>query len=91
MKGPITKIDKKKWGNGAYFTRVYFELERPGSKWAKTDLVEDNRNWNDWKNVLKVGNILENLELLDDTTVNADSVPRLAGFRPPPPVQGMLF
>jgi len=93
MKGTITKIDKKKWGNGADFQRLYFDMERQRPRWAKTDLVEDHNNWRNWKDLLKVGNILEDLELRDGDpkTIDADCKPRLIGYRPPPAKQGELF
>jgi hypothetical protein len=92
MKGTITRIDKEKWGNGADFIRLTFELE--GRVFAKTDLCPTYRNFPRWEKLLRLGNILDGLTTIKKgkvTTVDADSHPRLVGHRPPPPKQAELF
>lgn len=76
MNGEITKIDPvKKSANGNAFIRVYFKIE--GKDWYKTDICPDYRNYARWKPLLKVGNMLSGLEAKGDTTINADSWPKL--------------
>jgi hypothetical protein len=80
MKATIKRIDNLKHGNGTEFKRVYFETA--AGHWAKTDLCPAFRNWPRWRDLLEVGVILDDLVMLDDVTVDADSHPRLI-FRPP--------
>jgi hypothetical protein len=92
MKGVITRIDKRKWGNGADFIRVSFELE--GGIFSMTDLCPTYRNFSRWEKLLKVGNVLDGLDtikLSKRTGVDADSRPRLVGTRQPEPKQAELF
>lgn len=86
--GRISRIDEMKSSrNGGAFRRVYFQMKdnqksTPEKKiyfWAKTDLVPTFRNYKHWKDVLKVGNILSDLQLKTEDTVDADSIPRLLG------------
>lgn len=93
MKGTIKKIDITKKSHTGDFKRVYFELE--DGKFAKTDLVSSFRNYPRWSNLLKVGNVLGNLQLKTVgklTTVNADSFPTLVKKADPlPPTQPNLL
>jgi hypothetical protein len=82
----ITKIDQQKVGtNNDRFIRVYFESV-PGRKWFKTDLCTDFRNYRGWKFFLVRGNVLGDLRLKNDTTIDADSRPRFVRHEPPPPL-----
>ena len=77
--------------NGGAFLRVYFQMKEKNLKlevgepvpkkyfWAKTDLVPGYRNYKRWEELLKVGNVLKNLQLKTENTVNADSFPELLG------------
>jgi len=71
----ITKIDPLKASrNGVNsYIRVYLQEKEGGFYW--TDLCPDYRNYANWKPHLQVGNILGNLRLRDDKSVNADSYP----------------
>ncbi len=70
----IIKIHpKQKSINGNAFIRV--EFKDGDGVWRKTDLCPDYRNYNRWKDLLVVGNKLTGLELKDDLTINADSMP----------------
>lgn len=79
MKGEITRIDITKQSHTGDYKRVYFKLE--DGKFAKTDLVSSFRNYQRWAPLLKVGNVLGNLQLkpggVKVLTVNADSYPTL--------------
>jgi len=79
MIGEIIKIlpMKESRNEGEAYLRVEFKLE--DGKWAKTDLVLSFRNYWRWKRVARVGNILRNLKMKDEITVDADSYPQLAG------------
>lgn len=76
MKGEIIKIDQPKESRNkdVAFRRVYFKME--DGSWAKTDLCSSYRNWARWKDLLVIGNALENLIMKDKDTVNADSFPK---------------
>jgi hypothetical protein len=88
LKGTITKIDPLKVGsNGQSYRRLYFELANGGA-WAKTDVMPDNANYRRWKDLLEVGNVLGNLMMKDNKTVDADSPVHLVSR---PPKQGDLF
>lgn len=72
MRGTITKIHKtKRSRNGNSFIRVEFKLE--DSSWAKTDLCQEYRNFQRWKNILIVGTELLDLRLKNKMEVDADS------------------
>ena len=75
--GEITKIDplKKSNNDGEAYRRVYFKLEN--EKWAETDLVPTFRNWKRWKNLLKVGNRIDGLVVMEGDRIDADSYPTL--------------
>jgi len=76
MKGEIIKIEKEKRSrNGGKYIRVHFKLEN--GKWAKMDLVPSFRNFARWKEILVVGNLVGNLRMKDEITVDADSWPKL--------------
>lgn len=76
MQAEIIKIDPpQKSRNGGTFIRIYFKLKN--KEWAKMDLVPGFRNFKRWKSFLKVGNIVGNLEMKDEKTVDADSLVRL--------------
>lgn len=76
MKGEIIKIhDRKESRNGNIFIRVEFKME--DGEWAKTDLCPDFRNFQRWKGLGIVGNVLDGLELKKPGEVNADSYPVL--------------
>lgn len=42
---------------------------------AMTDLVPAFRNWKNWKDLLEVGNVLGDLQMILPSSVDADSVP----------------
>ena len=77
MTGEIIEIHsiKKSRNEGENFIRIEFRLD--GGSWAKTDLVPHFRNFRRWAKLLKIGNILGNLELKDAMTIDADSFPIL--------------
>lgn len=92
--GRIKEVDQMKSSrNGGAFLRVYFQMKVPDSMldlkvgepvpkkyfWAKTDLVPTYRNFNRWKDLLKSGNVLDNLFLKTENTVDADCFPKLKG------------
>jgi hypothetical protein len=81
MTGEITKIDPwKKTSDGrSVYRRVYFNLD--DGKFAWTNIVFGFRNYHRWAKVMRVGNKLFNLRLLDDMTVDADSYPHLLDGR----------
>ena len=89
VRGTLTKILSLKYGNGTEYRRVTFKLA--DGSWAKTDICPKFRNYAAWRSLLKVGNILANLELRDPRTVNADSHPRLVGREPQPDDQMKLL
>lgn len=83
----ISLIDEMKSSrNGGAFKRVYFQVKDPISTpekkvyfWAKTDLVPSYRNYKRWSELLKKGNVLSNLELKTENTIDADSFPKFLG------------
>lgn len=77
MTGEIIRIDKiKKLRNtGDSFMRVHFKLE--DGRWAKMDLVPSFRNFMRWKDKLKVGVRFKGLEVKDEITIDADSIPEV--------------
>lgn len=92
--GRIKEVDEMKASrNGGAFKRVYFQMRVPDSMldlkvgepvpkkyfWAKTDLVLTYRNYKRWENLLKPGNVLKNLFLKTENTVDADCFPELMG------------
>lgn len=92
MTGRISQIDEMKSSRnkGQAFLRVYFQMRNPpklefGKEipksyfWAKTDLVPSFRNFKRWEDLLKVGNVLDLLQMKTDDTVDADSFPKLLG------------
>lgn len=98
MVGEITKIHqtKESRNRGTVYLRLTFNMfKNDGTTyWAKTDLVSSFRNYARWKALLQVGNVLGNLDMKDDNTVDADSFPRLVRTNQPkekPAEQGKLF
>ena len=77
MRGEIVKIDKiqKSRNSGDEFIRVFFKLG--GQEWIKMDLVPTFRNFKRWKQLLQIGNFIDNLKLKDKKTIDADSFPIL--------------
>jgi hypothetical protein len=76
MIATITQIDRmKRSRTEAYYLRVYFQTE--DHKWAQTDLVQTYRNFEHWRDLLKVGNVLGGLDMVTRTKVNGDSRPYL--------------
>ena len=77
MIGEIIKIlpVKRSRNEGDCYLRVEFKME--DGSWKKTDLVPGFRNYQRWKKLLRVGNVLFNLKILDDQTIDADGFPRL--------------
>lgn len=74
MRGTISKIHPiKRSRNGNSFVRVEFKLE--DGRWAKTDLCPDFRNYNRWKDLLRIGQSLIGLNLKQAGEVDADSFP----------------
>lgn len=88
MVGQIYKIDQLKMSRnkGEVFYRVYFNMKgaMEGHKfWAKTDIVPSFRNYTKWRDLLKVGNILSGIQMRRPDEVNADSNPKLLGWKEP--------
>jgi hypothetical protein len=86
MIGQIYKIDqlKQSRNRGEVFYRVYFNMKgaMEGHKfWAKTDVVPSFRNYEKWKPLLKVGNIITGLNMRRPDEINADSNPKLVGWK----------
>ncbi|MEO5635410.1 MAG: hypothetical protein ABIR14_02390, partial [Candidatus Paceibacterota bacterium] len=88
--GRIKEVDEMKSSrNGGAFLRVYFQMKVPSPElkvgepapkqyfWAKTDLVPTYRNYKRWENLIKPGNVLKNIFLKTEDTVDADSFPEL--------------
>lgn len=93
MIAEIHKIDNlKKSRTEAHYLRVHFRTE--AHRWAQTDLVREYRNFQHWRDLLKVGNVLGGLDMITPTKVNGDSRPYLV--KPAPvviefPKQADLF
>lgn len=89
MKGTITSIHPRKYGNGTDYYRVTFAMDsekNDGSTfWAKTDLCPAYRNFAHWRDYMKVGARFCNLVLRAKDTVEADVKPRFLGIAPLPP------
>ena len=89
--GRVSQIDQMKASrNGGAFLRVYFQMRIPPKVefgktipksyfWAKTDLVPGVRNFKRWDGLAVKGNVLKNLQLKTENTVDADSFPELVG------------
>lgn len=90
--GRIKEVDQMKASrNGGAFLRVYFQMKVPNLEmkigepvpkkyfWAKTDLVPGYRNFARWEHLLKPGNVVKNIFLKTENTVDADSFPELMG------------
>ena len=75
IEAEIIRIDERKNSRNPEqtFIRVHFKTE--GGTYYKTDLVPGFRNWRRWKSLLRVGNILCNLDLKNAETLDADSWP----------------
>jgi hypothetical protein len=93
MIAEIQKIDRyKKSRTEAWYLRVYFKTQ--DHKWAQTDLVQGYRNFEFWRDLLKVGNVLGGLDMITSTKVNGDSRPHLVKAAPVPyefPTQAELL
>jgi hypothetical protein len=84
MKATISKIEPPRIGtDGVLYRRVWF-LADEFSIWKNknwpwhTHLCPDHKNFARWKNLLEVGVVLENLDVMPDgKTIDADSKPRL--------------
>ena len=78
MTGEITRIDspKQSKNEGEVFIRIHFKMFHTGG-WAKTDIVRTFRNYKRWRPLLKKGNIITGLQMLDENSIDADSYPRL--------------
>jgi len=76
MIGEIIKVLKTKKSSNPNdcYIRVEFKMEKTGS-FAKTDLVPTYRNFARWHRIIKVGNLIGNLWMKDDKTIDADSRP----------------
>lgn len=95
----ISQIDEMKSSrNGGIFKRVYFQVKdmeksTPENKvyfWSKTDLVPTYRNYERWSKYLHKGNVLSNLQLKTNITIDADSFPVFEGNKPEEPVMVAL-
>lgn len=83
----IIRIDsiKKSRNPRQDFIRVHFRVftgltkrtKRQKYTYAKMDLVPRFRNFRRWQGLLRKGNVLDNLEMLNHQTINADSFPIL--------------
>ena len=67
---------KASLSGGNVYYRVDFKEEKTG-KWYKTDLCPNYRNYTRWARLLRVGNVICNVRLKDETTIDADSRPIL--------------
>ncbi len=78
MQGEIIKIDPPKQSRNKreVFIRVYFKMF-PSGEWAETDIVRTFRNYARWRPLMKKGNILTGLQMLEPNRVDADSYPEL--------------
>ncbi len=78
MTGEITKIDlpKQSRNPNEVFIRIHFKMFHTGD-WARSDLVPTFRNFKRWRPLLKKGNILTDLLMLDENSIDADSYPKL--------------
>jgi len=82
MVGKIIKVHPlRESKNGNSFIRIEFELL--GGAWAKTDICPDFKNYKRWQKPLEIGEgaMLAELEMRDDSTINADSPVRLLNER----------
>ena len=66
---------KSRDGKNIYYRIEFKEIKK--GKWYKTDLVCSFRNFKRWQKYLREGNILANLRLKDEETIDADSKPIL--------------
>jgi len=74
MRATISKIHPIEYSrNRGSYIRVEFKLE--DGSWAKTDLVPSFRNYERWRNLLKVGMDLDNITIKKRCEVDADSFP----------------
>jgi hypothetical protein len=83
MIAEIQKIDRfKKSRTEAFYVRVHFKTER--HKYAQTDLVSTYRNYDRWRDLLVVGNVLGGLDMIGPSKIDGDSRPRLIKAAPVP-------
>lgn len=73
FKGTISKIHPVQYGKDGPFIRLEFQMQN--KNWAKTDLVLSFRNYQRWKEYLKVGMALDKLKMRHNGEVDADSYP----------------
>ncbi len=80
VEGEIIKILTKKSKYGDIYYDVHFRLQESGS-FVRSCVYTRCRNYRNWIGLLKVGNILENLQLFETKFhklfVDADSFPLL--------------
>lgn len=80
MEFEIIKVHnfKKSQTKGTYLMVEMSDIKN--KKWYRTYLVPSYRNYNRWKRVAKIGNIvrIKNLEMKRDNIISADSIPELA-------------
>jgi hypothetical protein len=91
MKGVITNILPRKVGMQVpvNYYRMTFRLE--DRTYAVTDLCERWNNFRFWEHLMKVGNILDNLQWLKgkEKNLDADFEPRLVGHTDSPQRWGL--
>ena len=76
MKGKITWIrPAEKNEKGQYYKRVHFQMLEGLVPKTSTHLVMEYRNYDNWREILTVGNIVGGLEFLpkNQGRINADS------------------
>jgi hypothetical protein len=79
----IQKIDRfKKSRTESLYVRVHFKTER--HKYAQTDLVSTYRNFDRWRDLLVVGNVLGGLDMIGLSKIDGDSRPHLVKAAPVP-------
>lgn len=79
MNGEIIRIIEKESKYGKIYFDVLFKMEKTGSCF-RSCIYTGCRNFTNWKDLLKVGNILKNLELIwkfGKLFIDADSFPEL--------------
>lgn len=92
--GEITKILKKESRYGGTYYDVHFRII-PSGNFYRSCVYENCKNFNQWQHLLKVGNILENLQLIETkyhkVFVDADSLPVLSRQASPDELQEKLM
>lgn len=59
------------------FRRIHWEPIDYPARWMKTDVSPNHDNYKKWKELMEVGNVIGNLKVMNDNTINGDSFPEL--------------